>query len=53
VWLHRRLQDFGTYEEAKAWFDTYFPRFGDVAKLDGNGDGIPCEGLYKKSAARS
>jgi len=27
------------------WFDTYYPLFGDVAKLDGNGDGLPCETL--------
>ena len=39
--------DFGSYAEAKAWYDTYYPAFGDVAKLDGNGDGRPCEGLLK------
>ena len=37
--------DFATYAEAKAWFDTYFPYYGDVAKLDNDGDGIPCETL--------
>lgn len=37
--------DFSTYAEAKAWFDLYFPFYGDVADLDANGDGIPCEGL--------
>ncbi|MDG2027646.1 MAG: S-layer homology domain-containing protein [Acidimicrobiales bacterium] len=37
--------DFSTYAEAKAWFDTYYPHYGDVAKLDGNGDLIPCESL--------
>ena len=36
---------FSTYAEAKAWFDTYFPYYGDVAKLDGDGDGEPCESL--------
>ena len=36
---------FSTYAEAKAWFDTYFPYYGDVAKLDGDADGEPCESL--------
>ena len=34
-----------TYAEAKTWFDTYFPYYGDVAGLDGNNDGIPCQSL--------
>jgi len=42
--------DFATYADAKSWFDIYYPAFGDVAKLDGNGDGIPCEALLKKTA---
>jgi hypothetical protein len=37
--------DFATYAAAKAWFDTYFPYYGDVAGLDSDGDGIPCESL--------
>ena len=37
--------DFSTYAEAKAWFDTYFPSYGDVAGLDGDSDGEPCESL--------
>ena len=38
--------DFATFTEAKAWFDTYYPYYGDVARLDGNdGDLIPCESL--------
>ena len=37
--------DFSTYSEAKAWFDTYFPYYGDVARLDGDNDGEPCESL--------
>jgi hypothetical protein len=36
---------FSNYAEAKAWFDTYFPYYGDVAKLDSDGDGEPCESL--------
>ena len=37
--------DFDTYAEAKAWFDTYWPYYGDVAGLDGNNDLIPCQSL--------
>ena len=37
--------DFTTYAEAKAWFDTYFPDYGDVALLDNDDDGEPCESL--------
>jgi hypothetical protein len=37
--------DFSTWAEAQAWYDLYFPHYGDVAKLDGDGDGIACEGL--------
>jgi len=48
----KNCADFASYAEAKAWFDLYFPRFGDVAKLDGNGDGRPCEGLMQKAPGR-
>lgn len=41
----KNCNDFATYGEAKAWFDTYYPHYGDVARLDGNNDGIPCESL--------
>lgn len=41
----RNCPDFATYAEAKQWFDTYFPYYGDVAKLDADDDGIPCETL--------
>ena len=37
--------DFDNYSEAKTWFDTYFPYYGDVANLDGDNDGEPCESL--------
>ena len=37
--------DFKDYAEAKAWFDTYYPYYGDVAKLDKDGNEIPCESL--------
>jgi hypothetical protein len=35
--------DFATYAAAKAWFDLYFPYYGDIAKLDADGNGMPCE----------
>lgn len=44
----KNCADFASYAEAKAWFDTYVGMYGDVAKLDGNGDGIPCESLLSK-----
>ncbi len=37
--------DFATYAQAKAYFDRYYPYYGDVAKLDADNDGIPCESL--------
>ena len=33
---------------SQAWFDKYFPQYGDVAGLDGDKDGKPCEKLLKK-----
>ena len=41
----KNCSDFSTYSAAKAWFDTYFPYYGDVARLDGDNDGEPCESL--------
>lgn len=38
-------RDFATWAEADAWFRTYEPYYGDVAELDGNGDGEACESL--------
>jgi hypothetical protein len=37
--------DFENYSEAKVWFDTYYEYYGDVANLDGDNDGEPCESL--------
>jgi hypothetical protein len=37
--------DFTTQAVAQAWFDFYFPHYGDVARLDANGDGVACESL--------
>mmetsp|Transcript_15178 Transcript_15178/g.34600 ORF Transcript_15178/g.34600 Transcript_15178/m.34600 type:complete len:328 (+) Transcript_15178:46-1029(+) len=47
----KNCKDFATFADAKQWFDAYYPLYGDVAKLDGDGDGIPCEGLLKKERA--
>ncbi|SFK19192.1 Protein of unknown function [Cellulomonas sp. KH9] len=37
--------NFATWAAANEWFWRYYDSFGDVAKLDGNGDLIPCESL--------
>lgn len=37
--------DFPDWPSAQAWFDRYFPYFGDVAQLDSDHDGIACESL--------
>lgn len=44
----KTCKDFTTYADAKAFFDKYFPQYGDVAGLDGDKDGKPCEKLLKK-----
>lgn len=41
----RGCSDFRTYEEALGWYETYAPYYGDVARLDRDGDGVPCPGL--------
>ena len=41
----RNCGDFDNWADAKQFFDTYYPYYGDVAKLDQDGDGIPCESL--------
>lgn len=37
--------DFETHAGAQEWFDYYFPKYGDVANLDSNDDGLACESL--------
>ncbi|GGL05273.1 hypothetical protein GCM10007382_26470 [Salinibacterium xinjiangense] len=37
--------DFGTWQEAQAWFNTYYPYYGDVARLDFDNDLIACQSL--------
>ena len=41
----KNCSDFSTQAEAQEWFDTYLPHYGDVARLDGDGDGEACESL--------
>jgi hypothetical protein len=41
----KNCSDFPNYAAAKAWFDTYYPFYGDVANLDQNQNLIPCETL--------
>ncbi len=41
----KNCSDFATYQEAKAWFDLYYPYYGDVAQLDADNDLKPCESL--------
>ena len=41
----KNCSDFSTYSDAKAWFDTYFHYYADVAGLDNDNDLEPCESL--------
>jgi len=41
----RNCGDFTTWRAAQDWFDTYYPYYGDVARLDGDEDRIACEKL--------
>jgi hypothetical protein len=41
----KNCTDFATWADANAWFWTYYPYYGDVARLDQNNDQIPCESL--------
>ena len=38
--------DFATRAAAQAEFDRYFPAYGDVHQLDGDGDGEACESFF-------
>jgi hypothetical protein len=40
----KNCTDFATWDAAWRWYWTY-KRYGDIAKLDGDGDGIPCNSL--------
>ena len=41
----RGCSDFESYEDALQWYEIYQPYYGDVARLDRDGDGVPCPGL--------
>lgn len=41
----KNCSDFSTHRDAQEWFDRYFPYYGDVARLDRDGDGVACESL--------
>mmetsp|Transcript_16497 Transcript_16497/g.29824 ORF Transcript_16497/g.29824 Transcript_16497/m.29824 type:complete len:383 (+) Transcript_16497:30-1178(+) len=41
--------DFDTYEASLAYYEKYSPYYGDVARLDRDGDGVPCPGLTHTS----
>lgn len=37
--------DFVAWRDAQNWFETYYPSYGDVARLDQDDDLVACEGL--------
>lgn len=41
----RNCGDFATWAGAQSWYETYFPYYGDIARLDGNDDGVVCTTL--------
>lgn len=41
----KNCSDFATWSAAQAWFDLYYPYYGDVANLDSDDDRIACETL--------
>lgn len=41
----KNCSDFRTWREAQDWFELYYPYYGDVAKLDADGNRIACESL--------
>ncbi|WP_082486956.1 cell wall-binding repeat-containing protein [Leifsonia sp. Root112D2] len=41
----KNCSDFPNQAAAQSWFNTYFPYYGDIARLDSDGDRIACESL--------
>lgn len=41
----KNCSDFATWLAAQNWYLTYFRYYGDIARLDADGDGIACESL--------
>lgn len=41
----KNCSDFSTWSQAQAWFNKYYPYYGDIARLDADNDRIACESL--------
>lgn len=41
----KNCSDFLTQRHAQTWFDAFFAAYGDVARLDADGNGLACESL--------
>ena len=41
----KNCSDFATHALAQAWFNKYFPHYGDIARLDSDHDLVACETL--------
>jgi titin len=41
----KNCTNFSTWQAAQSWFNTYYPYYGDVARLDSDNDRIACESL--------
>lgn len=46
----KNCTDFATWREAQGWFERYYPYYGDVARLDLDGDRIARENLPGSAA---
>jgi hypothetical protein len=42
---YRDCNDSSTQAEAQAWFESYYPYYGDFANLDADNDLVACEAL--------
>ncbi len=47
----KNCSDFATQAEAQAWFDTYYPTYGDIANLDADNNRLACESLAGPTVA--
>lgn len=41
----KNCSSFTKWRDAQRWYERYFPYYGDVARLDGNDDGLVCVSL--------
>ncbi|GAB3141738.1 hypothetical protein [Marisediminicola antarctica] len=44
-WGTKNCGKFATWQEVQAWFDTYYPHYGNVAWLEFDNDRDACERL--------